>query len=79
MPVLMLPFCSLLWRLCSFSFQVFSDVAVDLLSLWEEVSTGAPYAAILKCSLQPFWMFILMLDITESNFSYDCFIKRVFF
>lgn len=59
--------------------EIVPDVAVDLLYLWEEVSTGSPYAAILKSSLQPFWIFILMLDITESDFSYDYFINRFVF
>lgn len=47
-----------------FSEEIILDVVVDW--LWEEKRT--PCAAILKCSLQPFWIVILMLDISESDF-----------
>ena len=52
--VWMWPFCPVLWSSCSASSQVLfrencSVWAVDLLCLWEEVSSGSSYSTILNC------------------------------
>lgn len=54
LPISLWPFYPLLWSSCSvllffFRRELFSYVAVDLLCLWEEVSSGSPCATILNC------------------------------
>lgn len=71
LPILMSPFYPFSWKLCSCSFQrkLFHNVVVNLLCLWEKVSSGWFYAIILDGSLCSFFYLFEQRYVAQSLYA----------